>query len=163
VLAFPTRLSSELARRGAEKARDGFWTMLEQNPMALGAIAFGLGVAAGAAAPTTRWEDEQLGRVAGPLKQEARRAVEDTARKVKGVARDAVDAAREELEHQRDELVHGDPIQMAVDQVKTSARGVAQAAADAARERAREEELTPEGMKKMAARVRDRTRETTGS
>jgi hypothetical protein len=157
------RSASEGARHGADRARDGFWTMLEQNPLALGAITFGLGVAAAAGVPTSRWEDEELGRFSGPLKNEATRAVQETAQKVKGVARDAVGAARDELDRQREQIAHGDPLQHAVAQIKESARKVGRAAGSAARESARAAELTPEGMKKVAEQVRDRTRETTGS
>ena len=148
--------ASRGARHGAERARAGFWQMLERNPLALGAIAFGVGIAAGASAPTTEWEDERLGRYSGPLKDEAKRAVQDTAHKVKTVAREAVDAARSELEHQREQM--SDPLQMAVVQLKQSARETLRAAEDAARQGASEEGLDAEGLKETAREVRDRAR-----
>src|SRR5688572_29690004 len=68
----------ERASRGAERAKDGFWQMLDDNPMALGAIAFGLGVASGLSAPTTRFEDERLGRRSHAMKERVRTTVSET-------------------------------------------------------------------------------------
>lgn len=154
------RVASERARQGAGKAKEGFWQLLDENPMALGAIAFGLGLASGMSAPATRWEDERMGRFAGPLKDEARRAVQDTAQKARAVAQDAVEAAKDELQHQRE--TSSDPIRAAVNQLKDSARAVGRAAERAARDRASSEELTAEGMKQLARQARDRVREPAG-
>ena len=76
------------------------------------------------------------------------------------MAREAADAARSEPEHQREQM--SDPLQMAVAQLKQSARETLRAAEDAARERASEEGLDAEGMKEAARRARDRARETAG-
>jgi hypothetical protein len=130
-------------RRGAERAQEGFWSMLERNPVAVGAIALGAGLAAGLSVPRTRWEDERIGRAARSFKQETKHVVEETAGKVMGVAQETYDTVREEAGRKRDELV---------DEVKESAQEVKAAATDAARERSKEEGLTPEGMKQMASR-----------
>jgi hypothetical protein len=117
--------------------------MLERNPVAVGAIALGAGLAAGLSVPRTRWEDERIGRAARSFKQETKHVVEETAGKVMGVAQETYDTVREEAGRKRDELV---------DEVKESAQEVKAAATDAARERSKEEGLTPEGMKQMASR-----------
>jgi hypothetical protein len=136
-------------RQGAERAQEGFWSMLERNPVAVGAIALGAGLAAGLSVPRTRWEDERMGRAARSFKQETKHVVEETAGKVMGVAQETYDTVREEASRKRDEIV---------DEVKESAQEVKAAAADAARERSREEGLTPEGMKQMASRPAEAAR-----
>jgi hypothetical protein len=150
----------ERAGRGAERAKDGFWQMLDENPMALGAIAFGLGVASGLSAPTTRFEDEKLGRRSHAMKERVRTTVSETAQKAKRVAHDASDAARAELKRQREET---GPIQVAMNQLKQSAKEIGQAAQEAARERAESESLTVEGVKSQIRGDGRRARETAGA
>jgi len=145
-------------RHGAERAQEGFWHMLERNPVAVGAIALGAGLAAGLSAPRTRWEDERMGRAARSFKQETKHVVEETAGKVVGVAQETYDTVREEAGRKREEVMESDPLRQVVDEVKESAREVKTAAVDAARERSREEGLTPEGMKQMASRPAEAAR-----
>jgi methyl-accepting chemotaxis protein len=140
--------------RGADRARDGFWQMLERNPLALGAVALGVGMAGALSVPRTRWEDERLGRFAAPLKKETKQVFEETAEKVKGVAQEAIDTARDEAEEKQ-------PVRRAMTELKDSAEDIGRSAVDAARERGKAEDLTPEGMKKMAGRVGERTRDAT--
>ncbi len=71
------------ARRGVEKARHGLRSAMDEQPLALGAVAFGLGLASGLAAPTSRWEDEAMGAAADVVKDEAGSLAEDVTREVK--------------------------------------------------------------------------------
>lgn len=132
---------------------------LKESPLALGAIAFGLGLAGGVSAPSSQWEDETLGRYAGPLKGEARQAVKETAGKAKTVAGAALDAAREELQRRRKDLMASDSFRQVVEQVKDSARAVGRTVQETAREVARSEELTGAGLGRTARRVRERAGE----
>jgi hypothetical protein len=139
-------------KHGAERAQEGFWHMLERNPVAVGAIALGAGLAAGLSVPRTRWEDERMGRAARAFKQETKHVVEETAGKVMGVAQETYDVVREEAGRKRENVMESGALHQVVDEVKESVEEVKTSAADAARERSREEGLTPEGMKEMASR-----------
>ena len=145
------RAKSE-ARGGARRAQHGFRSALEEQPMALGALAFGLGLASGLAAPTTRKEDELMGRASDAVKREAKETARDAAESAKHVAKESARAAKEEADRQD---VVGD--------LKESGRRIAAEAKETAKERAREEGLDPEGLKERASegsdRVRDRARE----
>lgn len=128
--------SSEMkrrARRSGERARRGFWETLEENPLALGAVAFGIGLASGVSVPSTETEDRIMGRASDTLEEEARRVGRETAEKAKHVAKDAARAAAQESDRMVD------------------------AAAEAAERRAREEGLTSENLKEEAKAARDRT------
>jgi hypothetical protein len=147
----------ERARAGTDRARQGVSTFFDESPLALGAIALGLGIAAGLGAPSTRWEDERVGRQARALKQQARELATETAGKVKHVAEDATRAAREELQRQREET---GPIEVAINQLRQSAKEIGNAAREAARQRAESESLTVEGLKSRTRRSGRRARAT---
>jgi hypothetical protein len=147
----------ERARAGTDRARQGVASFFDESPLALGAIALGLGIAAGLGAPGTRWEDERVGRQARALRQQAREVATETAEKVKHVAEDATRAARAELERQREDT---GPIQVAINQLRQSAKEIGEAAREAARQRAESEALTVEGLKSRARRSGRRARAT---
>ncbi|HET9948814.1 MAG TPA: DUF3618 domain-containing protein [Longimicrobiales bacterium] len=77
------RSSMEGMRSGAHRAKAGFQSMMEHNPLALGAIAFGLGMAGGVSAPSTPVEDRALGRTSDTLKKEAKRIGTETMKEVR--------------------------------------------------------------------------------
>jgi hypothetical protein len=139
-------------RHGADRAREGLWQMLERNPIAVGAIALGAGLAAGLSVPRTRWEDERMGRAAESFKRESKQVVEETAGKVMGVAQEAYDTARDEVRKKRQEVMDSEPLHQVVDEVKESAQEVKRATVEAVRERGRQEGLTSEGVKDMTLR-----------
>lgn len=64
------------ARHGATRANEGFHRMLDENPMAAGAIGIAVGALLGALIPTTRKENELMGetsdRITGKAKELAR-------------------------------------------------------------------------------------------
>lgn len=88
----------ERARHRGRQARRGFWSMLEDNPLALGAVAFGIGLASGMSVPSSRIEDRVMGRASDTLEDEAKRVGERTAEQAKHVAREAAATAMEEAE-----------------------------------------------------------------
>ena len=144
--------TADRARREAEhrarQAKRGFWSAMEEQPLALGAVAFGLGLAGGLSAPTTRWEDEAMGEAADAVKGEVKREAKDAAGSAKAVAKDAAKAAKEEADRQD---VVGD--------LKESAERIAAEAKDTVEERAQEEDLDPEGMKDRASETQDRAQD----
>lgn len=125
----------ERARRTQEKVTRGFWGTMEEHPLALGAVAFGIGLASGISVPSTRVEDRVMGRTSDALEHEAARVGRETTEKAKRVAGEAAATAMEE------------------------GGRVTDAALEAGRRRAEEEDLTAEGMKREADKVRERTAE----
>lgn len=148
---------ADATREGARSARQGFWDVLEETPLVIGAIAFGLGLASGIAAPTSPAEDRLMGRASDTLKDEAKRVAEHTADSAKKVALDAAEAARDEVNRLRED--ESGSARSAVDALGDAAKRVVYSAKEAARETAEEEELTPEGLaeeaKNAAAQTRD--------
>lgn len=60
------------ARHRARQANEGFHHMLEDNPMAVGAMGIAVGALLGAMLPSTRKEDELLGEVSDELTDDAK-------------------------------------------------------------------------------------------
>ncbi|MDH5821862.1 DUF3618 domain-containing protein [Luteimonas sp. RD2P54] len=60
------------ARQRARQANDGFQHMLEDNPMAVGAMGIAVGALLGAMLPSTRKEDELLGKTSDRLTDDAK-------------------------------------------------------------------------------------------
>lgn len=140
--------TKQQANLRARQARERYATTLEDNPLSLGAAAFGLGLAAGLSAPTTRWEDERMGPAADALKGEARDMARETGRAAKHAGAEALSVAK------REALPDG-----IVDEVKARAKRVASDAADAAKRTAREEGLTADALKERARQAGERTRD----
>ncbi len=87
--------AADRARSTARRAQDGFDRLSREQPLALGAITFGLGLAAGMMTPTTRWEDEHVGPSSDRLKDTARETAHEAKDIAKEVAHEAKDVARE--------------------------------------------------------------------
>lgn len=135
-------------RHRARQAKRGFWNAMDEQPLALGAVAFGLGLAGGLSAPTTRWEDEAMGEASEAVKGEAKTMARSVAEDAKDVARDTAEAAREEADRQ--DLV-GD--------LKEAGKRIGEKAKATAAERSREENLHPQGMKERASDASDRAQD----
>lgn len=140
------------ASHRAAQARGVFDRVMHEQPLALGAVSFGIGLAAGLAAPTTEWEDRTMGSTADALKHEVKETAQETGEKAVRVARDAAAAATEEV----------DPEEIGSN-VADSARRMAAAAREAASDRAAREDLDADGLAKLgrdaAGRTRDAARE----
>jgi ElaB/YqjD/DUF883 family membrane-anchored ribosome-binding protein len=63
-------------RSGAQRANDGFHHMLEDNPMAVGAIGIAVGAMLGSLLPATRKENELMGGTRDRLADKARETVQ---------------------------------------------------------------------------------------
>ena len=65
------------AKERARRVGEGVRSALDEQPLALGAVAFGLGLASGLAVPTTRWEDRAFGQAAADVKHQAKGVVDE--------------------------------------------------------------------------------------
>jgi hypothetical protein len=148
------RVATDTARR----ARDGFSTLLDENPMVLAAVSFGLGLASGLSAPGTQWENERVGAVADGMKEEAKRMGRETAEKTKAVVKETADAVKQAAQNQKETRATTDAVRDAVEQVKGSAKEVLYTAKGTAREVAEREGLTVEGLKQQVNRVKQASR-----
>ena len=82
------------ARHGAERVRGSYAYLVNEQPLALGAIGLALGVALAAAAPRTRTEDDLLGDTSDRLKNDVKEAGREQLGRAKHAAAAAEDAAR---------------------------------------------------------------------
>lgn len=92
------------ARYQARRASGGFQRMLQENPLAVGALAAGVGAAVGLAIPETAKEHEVMGEARDTLVEKAQEKAQDAQQKVQRVAEEAQsaakDAAKEEADNQ---------------------------------------------------------------
>ncbi len=82
-------------RHGMHAASDRFDHTLNENPMAIGAVALAVGMAAGLAIPETRREREMLGRYRDDLVDRVRDRVDDTRERVQNVAERVVEETKD--------------------------------------------------------------------
>jgi hypothetical protein len=102
------------------QAISGFFARgIEQNPLALGLVAFAAGAALGLLIPETRKENELMGGQKDLLLQKAQTAVKDLSGKVGTVAGTAQAAAEEALDKTKNAAL--DAVHDAVDAVKEEA------------------------------------------
>lgn len=91
----------------ASYANDSFWDMVEQHPLAAGLLGLAFGAAVGVTLPSTRTEDEWLGRYRDDLTEDLRERGMATVQQVTQIAKDAVragaEAARETAEREAQE------------------------------------------------------------
>lgn len=135
------------ARSGARRWNRGLRSAMDEQPLAMGAVAFGLGLASGLAVPTTEWEDRTMGPAADAVKDEAKVAARETVVGAKHAAEDATAAARAEADRQR-----------LGEQIQDSAREVAEEAKAAAQERLHDEGVDREGLKARAQDAAERAK-----
>jgi ElaB/YqjD/DUF883 family membrane-anchored ribosome-binding protein len=88
------------ARYQAQRASGGFQRMLQENPLAVGTLAVGVGAAIGLAIPETSKEHEVMGEARDNLVDKAQEKVQETQEKVQQVAGEAKSAAQDEAENQ---------------------------------------------------------------
>lgn len=86
---------SDRARQSVHTAGDRLDHTLNENPMALGAVALAVGMAAGLAIPESRREHEMLGHYRDELVGRVRERVEDTRDRVQNVAERVVEETRD--------------------------------------------------------------------
>jgi ElaB/YqjD/DUF883 family membrane-anchored ribosome-binding protein len=88
------------ARHQARRARGQFDTMLEENPLAVGAAALALGVVVGLSVPETSYENRMMGPMRDNLMDKAQEVAEDTMQKVERVAEEAGRTIQDEASRQ---------------------------------------------------------------
>jgi ElaB/YqjD/DUF883 family membrane-anchored ribosome-binding protein/uncharacterized protein YoxC len=91
---------TDMAQERFYDARSEYDRMLEENPLAVGAVALALGVAVGMALPSTPHEDRMLGPARDRLMDQAQEVAQDTAEKVQRVVGEVQNTAKEEAQKQ---------------------------------------------------------------
>lgn len=91
---------AEGARYQARRASGGFQRMLQENPLAVGALGVGVGAAVGLAIPETNKEHEVMGEARDNLVEKAQEKAQDAQQRVQRVAEEAQSAARQEADNQ---------------------------------------------------------------
>jgi len=86
---------SEATRQGAQKLRSGYDHLVNEQPLALGAIGLALGAVLAAAAPRTRQEDEWMGGASDKLADDAKRAGKEKLEEVQSAVSEAADRSTE--------------------------------------------------------------------
>ena len=106
VSSFASQTAEQVSNLGGQVQERARWAQsryqqsLQENPLAVGAVALALGAAAGLMLPSTRTEDEWMGEARENLVQVAQEAARDTIEKVQQVAGEAGRVARKEAEYQ---------------------------------------------------------------
>ncbi|MBV9119392.1 MAG: DUF3618 domain-containing protein [Chloroflexi bacterium] len=91
---------TDQARSQAIRARGGIEQMIEDNPLAVGAIALAVGAAIGLAAPSTQKENEMFGATRDRLMEQAQSKARDAMEKAQSVAQKAAGVVQEEVQNQ---------------------------------------------------------------
>jgi hypothetical protein len=84
---------SDATRQGVQKVRAGYDHLVNEEPLALGAIGLALGAVLASAAPRTRQEDEWMGRSSDQLMDDAKRAGKEKLDEVKSALSEAPEPA----------------------------------------------------------------------
>ena len=96
-LGFKAREATHRARHLGRRIS----TFVDENPLAVGAIAFGVGIASAMSVPVTEAEERAAGRATRSLKRNARelgrRAARDATERAARAAEEAADQAREDM------------------------------------------------------------------
>jgi ElaB/YqjD/DUF883 family membrane-anchored ribosome-binding protein len=131
--------ASELGDRvqeGTRKARLGFWQLLEERPLVVGAATLAIGLLAGLSIPSTDVEDELMGETRDQLLDTAKETGREMLDKGKTVAGAAVDAVKHAAEEQN----------LTVDSLAEKVKTVANEAKEAVKTEAKNQNLTPEAL-----------------
>jgi hypothetical protein len=152
---------ADRTRARSQSARDGFRSFMDESPLVVGAIAFGVGLAGGLSVPSSPVEDRLMGPASGTVKDEAARLARQTKDSAKRVAREAAEAAKSEAEQVRQE--EEGTIRDVVDELKGAAKRVVSSATETAREAAYEENLTRDALAEEARQVATRARDASRS
>jgi ElaB/YqjD/DUF883 family membrane-anchored ribosome-binding protein len=96
---------TDQAQYQAQRVEDRFQSTLQDNPLAIGAIALALGTAVGLALPQTERENQLLGEARDTLIDRAQEVAQDTIEKVQQVASNVTSDATQNVKEQARE--HG--------------------------------------------------------
>ena len=92
-----SRQAAERLRQQRERARGGFNHLLNEQPLALGAIGIALGALLAASVPTTRKEDEMLGQASDSMTDHLRHKAEEGYQKATEVGQQVTSQVRQEI------------------------------------------------------------------
>lgn len=115
------------------QAQSGYQSMLDEQPLILGALGIAAGVAIGYALPPTRREDEYLGETRDQLLQHAKETGQAYGEKTQRVAQSAMAGAKQEAENQNLTPQSGREV---VNDMQSKLESVAESAKEAAKEEA---------------------------
>jgi len=90
------------AQRQVQRARGRLETMIDENPLAMGAVALAVGAAIGMMLPGTRHEDRIMGETRDRLMHRAEEMAEETMGKVEEAAHEAERSVQEESQREQD-------------------------------------------------------------
>ncbi len=96
-LSDSSRHAGENLRYRADQARGGFNRMLNEQPLALGAIGVALGALVAACIPPTRREDELMGEARDEMAHRAREKAEEGYERASAVGQDVAEQVKHEL------------------------------------------------------------------
>jgi ElaB/YqjD/DUF883 family membrane-anchored ribosome-binding protein len=88
------------ARYQARRASGGFQRMLQENPLAVGALGVGVGAAVGLVIRETTREHEVMGEARDTFVEKAQEKAQDAQERVQQVAQEVQSAAQQEAENQ---------------------------------------------------------------
>lgn len=88
------------AQEQAQRAKGGFQRMLQDNPLAVGALAIGIGAAVGLSIPESEKENQLMGEKRDQLANQGQQKVRDYQGKAQRVAEEARTAAEQEADNQ---------------------------------------------------------------
>lgn len=91
---------ADQAQYQAQRVEDRFQTTLQNNPLAVGAIALALGTAVGLSLPQTERENQIMGEARDNLVERAQEVASDTIEKVQRVAGEAASDAKQTVQEQ---------------------------------------------------------------
>ena len=91
------RQASARIRGGADRARGGFNQLLQEQPLALGAIGIALGALIAAAVPPSRREDEMLGEASDRMTDQLRHKAEEGYQKASAKGEEVANRVKHEV------------------------------------------------------------------
>jgi ElaB/YqjD/DUF883 family membrane-anchored ribosome-binding protein len=94
------RGAGEQAQQQAQRAKGGFQQTLQENPLALGALAVGLGAAVGFSLPGTSKEDKVMGETRDNLVERGKQAAREQRQSAQRVLEEGRRSAEEEARRQ---------------------------------------------------------------
>ncbi len=120
--------------RGARQAKLGFWQLMEERPLVVGAATLAVGLLAGLAIPSTEAEDEFMGETRDQLLDRAQEGAREVLDKGKHVADSAVDTLKRTAESEG----------LSVDKLAEKVKHVAQETTEAVKNEASNQKLVPD-------------------
>ena len=94
-----SRHAADTLRQQSERARGGFNHLLNEQPLALGAIGIALGALLAASVPPTRKEDEMLGRTSDSVTDGLRHKAEEGYQKAADIGQQVAGEVKHEIKH----------------------------------------------------------------